>query len=70
MAQWLGALAALTECKNLNVILNTHMVIHNHPITPAPGNSDALFWPLQARGMHRVHRHLCRLNTRTSKIKI
>ena len=58
MAQWLGSLANLIEY--LNIILNTHRVTHNHSVSPAPGDSDALFWPLQAGGMHTVHRHLCR----------
>jgi hypothetical protein len=50
MAQWLKPLAALPE--DLGSISSTHMMAHNHPITPVPGD------PTPSSGVHGKCAHV------------
>lgn len=65
MAQWLGALNALQE--DSGSILSTYMTtVHNHLQL-----QFQVIWPLQAPGMHKIHRHThAGKTTHTHKIEI
>ena len=61
---WLTELVAITE--DLGSIPNIYIAAHNF----SSKESDTLFWPLKAPGMHMVHKHTCRPNTPMHKIKL
>lgn len=46
MAQWLGVLVALA--KDLSFVPTLTIGDSQKPVTPAPGDPDALFWSSQA----------------------
>lgn len=52
MAQKLRALVILTE--DLGLVPSTHREANNSVLK----ESNALFWPLRATGMHTVHIHM------------
>ena len=63
MAQWLRALAALSEDPGL--IPSIHMVAHDHIyVTPATGD-QMLSSGCCGHYRHIAHRHTCRPNTHT-----
>jgi hypothetical protein len=65
--QWLGILAALPE--DLGSIPSTDMVSHSS-CNFSSRESKGFFWSPWAPGMHVLHRHTCRINAHTYKIKI
>ena len=62
MAQWVGALDALTV--DPSSAASTHMAAHNHGDSDAWGSVHHLLWASEASI------HTCRLNTFAQKVRI
>lgn len=65
MAQQLAALAAVAEDVGDSQCLHSGSHICNSSFK----GSNALFWPSQEPVMQVGHRHMCKQNTHTHKIK-
>lgn len=61
MDQWLRTAVALPEGPNSTT--STHMMAHNHYITPVAGGLNAFFWHMRIPGIHVVLKQASRKKT-------
>lgn len=70
LESWLSEyLRALVTKESQDSIPSIHTGGSHPSVTPFQG-PNGLFWSLKAPGVHMAHRHICRQNTLTHKVKL